>query len=166
MSETLVRQDVLDLLARGKISIDEAVELLSRSSDIGLAEENEDPVYKAEVIGHQENVEALKVEEMLKADSTDDTEFALKEKKTINASRKPRWLRVRVSNLESGKSKVSVNVPFAMVKFGLGIARVFSPEINGTNLDEINDMFLAAEQGLLVDVEDAESNEHVQIYLD
>lgn len=166
MSEVLARQEVLDLLARGKISIDETVELLSRSGEIGRVEGNEDPVYKAEIIGDQENVDAQKADELLKADPVYDAEFASKEKQATNASRKPRWLRVRVSNLESGKSKVSVNVPFAMVKFGLGIARVFSPEINGNNLDEINDMFLAAEQGLLVDVEDAESNEHVQIYLD
>jgi len=171
MSDSLARREILDLLARGKINIDEAVGLLSQSSETVLLAENDETIYKAEMIGDQDVAKAIKVDETEKTANVIADEMVLKgiEKKPpfVNGSgRKPRWLRIRVANLDSGENRVSVNVPFAMVKFGLGIARVFSPEIEGANFDEISDMFLSAEQGLLVDVEDSESNEHVRVYLD
>ena len=69
-------------------------------------------------------------------------------------------------NSETGKNKVTVNVPFAMVKFGLDIAQVFSPDMKGVDLNEISELFANTDSGLLVDVQDDDSNEHVKIFFD
>src|SRR5258705_197281 len=37
-----------------------------------------------------------------------------------------RWLRIRVSDMESGRQRVSVNVPLSWVSFGLKIGARFS----------------------------------------
>ncbi len=80
---------------------------------------------------------------------------------------KPRWLRIRVKELNTGRNKVSINVPVGIVSFGLGIARRFGagPE----NIDEASEMWKMLkneERGVIVDVQDEEDNEHVQISLD
>jgi hypothetical protein len=72
---------------------------------------------------------------------------------------------VRVKNLESGKNKVSVNIPLPMVKFGLKIGRQFSPELNELDLDEMIAALDEGESGMIVDVQDEESNEHVQVFI-
>ncbi len=167
MSETIARQETLDLLARGKITIDEAVDLLGHTHKSSPSESNEDIVYKAEVRADLESGKTIRVnKEDIMSAAGDEKNSVTEAQVENNKGRDPRWLRIRVANLDTGKSKVSINVPFPIVRFGLGVARVFSPEINGKDLDEIGEMFSTAEQGLLVDVEDAESNEHVQIYLD
>ena len=168
MSEKESREEVLDLLARGKISIDEAVDLLDRSAaDAGPATADE-PLYKAEMDQgfDGEDVAKIKIsEEFGFADQpeTEDMSTSIKQK---GNSQQPRWLRVQVLNSETGKSKVTVNVPFAMVKFGLGVARVFSPEMKGVDLDEVGELFNNAEPGILVDVQDDESNEHVKVFFE
>ena len=78
----------------------------------------------------------------------------------------PAWLRVRVNNLDTGKSKVSVNIPVHMLKFGFTVASHFAPEMNGMNVGELQSMLAEGESGILVDVRDEDSNEHVQIYLE
>lgn len=158
MTQEQTRKEVLDLLARGKIGIDEAVTLLEQDTEVGAKEKvgvAEDVVYKLDV--EDEPVpgakQALKVEELPAATA-----------RTKNDQ--PRWLRIRVTELSSGKSKVIVNIPFGMVKFGLGMAKMFAPEKFGADWDQIGEMLPTGGEGLMVDVEDAESNEHVQIYVD
>ena len=174
MSELEARKEALELLARGKISIDEAVALIEQPQRQDISKESADPIYKAEIPGNLDNelVNGIKIDDPL--ESNDDFP-ANKHKLKIEeiepseakpTGKQPSWLRIRVGQLESGKNRVSVNIPFGMVKFGLGIARVFSPEIEGVDFNGINDVISKAETGLLVDVQDEESNEHVQIYLE
>jgi hypothetical protein len=37
-----------------------------------------------------------------------------------------RWFRVRVTNLETGRTKVNVNLPLGLVKFGLRLGRALA----------------------------------------
>ena len=174
MSEAETREEILDLLARGKISIDDAVELLDHSSGQMDSPASDEPLYKAEMEQGFDATVAVKI----KVDDELATKKILAKEKDIQLnvmqseiknngkSKQPRWLRVQVVNSETGKNKVTVNVPFAMVKFGLGIAQVFSPEMKGVDLDEISELFANADAGLLVDVQDEDSNEHVKIFFD
>ena len=155
-----LRAEILDLLARGKISIDEAVEMLDGSQTADDA-----PVYRAETgqAAGADEVVALKVDEVadLTGASETITTGAAGDKRI-----RPRWLRVRVTNGATGKNKVTVNVPMAMVKFGLGIARIITPDMPSIDLDEFGEMFNEVESGLLVDVQDDESNEHVRVFFE
>jgi len=173
MSEIETRKEILDLLARGKISIDEAVELLDKSKRSTDSTLEDEPLFKAEMEEgfDAEDVLRIKVDEEMASEDLPDKEKEFVFEDPTPAAVKhnggqPRWLRVQVINSETGKNKVSVNVPFAMVRFGLGIARVFSPEVKGVDIDELSEVFTNAESGLLVDVQDDESNEHVKIFFD
>ena len=175
MSEAETREEILDLLARGKINIDEAVELLDQSSGQMDSPVSDEPLYKAEMEQGFDATEVVKitVDDELATEKVPAKEkyiqpndMAQSEIKNNGNSKQPRWLRVRVVNIETGKNKVTINVPFAMVKFGLGIAQVFSPEMKGVDLGEISELFANADAGLLVDVQDEESNEHVKIFFD
>lgn len=171
MTEAISRKEVLDLLARGKIDMDEAVDMLEKIGKTSSKGESSDPVFKADISAENSGrIEAIKVEEemdplpvtkdiMVETENQSDSP----ETKSINS---PRWLRIRVNNLDTGKNKVAVNIPFGMVKFGLGIARRFNPDIEGVDLDEISKDMSKAEPGVLVEVEDAESNEQVRIFFE
>lgn len=83
-----------------------------------------------------------------------------------NQSNKPRWFRVRVTDTFSGKTKVTVNLPFAMVRWGLNIGAQYAPEVNEFNLQELADILEQGFQGKLVDVLDEEDGEHVEIFVE
>lgn len=145
---TVNRKEILDLLAAGKINAAEAAELLNNVST---------------------EPEVTDKEELLKAEFDVEPDIKIVDpmptKKPSNGSN-GRWFRVRVKNLETGKNKVSVNIPMPMVKFGLKIGRQFSPELNDLNLDEMYSVMGDVENGMIVDVQDEESNEHVQVFID
>jgi len=77
-----------------------------------------------------------------------------------------RWLRIRVSDIESGRQRVSVNVPLSWVSFGLKIGARFSPEVAGLDPNEVMAMLQSGANGQVVDVEDADKGEHVQIFIE
>ncbi len=135
------RQEVLELLGNGKITADEAAKMLS---DVQIE------------IASTENIE-IEIEQ---------DELKRAEKRKMSAGKSPSWFRVRVRNLETGKNKVSVNIPIGMLKFGMKIGKRFTSELNDLNLDDINGMVNGMQTGMLVEVQDEESNEHVQVYLE
>ncbi|MBI4675239.1 MAG: hypothetical protein HY741_26655 [Chloroflexi bacterium] len=78
-----------------------------------------------------------------------------------------RWLRVRVTDLQSGKRKVNVNIPLSLVDIGLKMGAKFSPVgLEGLNMNQIMSAVKAGDTGKIVDVEDEEEGEHVEIYID
>jgi hypothetical protein len=163
MTREETRKEILELLARGKITIDEAVALLDQTSGTVPASGSEadaEPL-KVDIAGGSEGQK----ETVLKPETGLDIEEIASpvENKPV---REPRWLRIQVSALDSGKSKVNVNVPFGMVKWGLGMAQLFAPVELGENLDQISAMMAEADAGLLVDVMDEDSNDHVRIYVE
>ena len=84
-----------------------------------------------------------------------------------SASGSPRWLRVRVTDLNSGRSKATVNIPFGLMDWGLRIGAQFAPEMGSYDLQELSRV-LSEEgvEGKIVDVIDDEDGEHVEIYVD
>lgn len=74
-----------------------------------------------------------------------------------------RYLRVRVTNMDSGKAKVSVNLPLSLVDAGMSIASSFAPSIaNADILEAINNGMT----GKVIDVVDEEDREHVEIFIE
>jgi hypothetical protein len=77
-----------------------------------------------------------------------------------------RWLRVRVTNMDTGRRKVSVNLPLGLMKWGLTLGSRFAPELQDIDFDEmVTDLDRYAE-GFLVEVEDADDNERVEVYVE
>lgn len=135
------RREILDMIASGKISAEEASRMLS-----GLEVGKSDPDQPIQV-------------KMLKEQEYEVPKTVSKE------GGSPRWFHVHVSDLNTGKSKVKVNIPMGLVKVGLAIGSRFAPEVAGLDLDELSG-FITTNKGLLVDVQDDEDGERVQIFVD
>ena len=77
------------------------------------------------------------------------------------------WLRVRVTDMSTGKAKVNVNVPMKLVDAGLNIAAQFTPEMeNAQMMDAVKEALSENIQGKIVDVVDEEDQEHVEIFIE
>ena len=77
-----------------------------------------------------------------------------------------RWMRIRVTDLKTGRAKVNVNLPMGLVNFGMRMGARFAPEMENLDLNEIMQAIQEGAQGKLVEVEDEEDNERVQIYVE
>ncbi len=76
-------------------------------------------------------------------------------------------LRVRVTDMASGKTKVNVNLPMRLVDAGLNIAAQYVPEMeNGQMLDAVKEALSENMIGKIVDVIDEEDGEHVEIFIE
>ena len=74
-----------------------------------------------------------------------------------------RWLRVRVTDIVTGKPKATVNLPLGLVDAGLNIASQYAP---GINFAELVDAINAGAEGKIIDVIDEEDGEHVEIFIE
>ena len=74
----------------------------------------------------------------------------------------PRWVRVRVTDLETGRNKVNVNLPLGLVEVG---AR-FVPEMQGMDFRSIVELVKSGTQGKISEVEDVEDGERVEVYVE
>jgi len=81
-------------------------------------------------------------------------------------ARDPRLLRVRITDVNSGKTKVNVNIPMSLVNVGIKLGARFTPSHADVNYDEIMDAIKSGASGKLVDIEDNESGEHVEIWVE
>ena len=95
------------------------------------------------------------------------TQRSEKPRKAPSRGLASKFLRVRVTDMSSGKTKVNVNVPMKLVDAGLNIAAQFTPEMeNAQMMDAVKEALAANIQGKIVDVIDEEDNEHVEIFID
>ena len=74
-----------------------------------------------------------------------------------------RWLRVRVTDMITGKSKATVNLPLGLVDAGFNIASKYAPDVA---FDELIEAINEGAEGKIIDVYDEEDNEHVEIFIE
>ncbi|MFL7839157.1 MAG: SHOCT-like domain-containing protein [Candidatus Promineifilaceae bacterium] len=84
----------------------------------------------------------------------------------LKGSSKPRWFRVRVTDIQSGRKKVDVNIPMGLVNVGIKMGAKFAPEIDGAQYESIMDAVRSGQQGKIIDVFDEEDGEHVEIFVE
>ncbi len=78
-----------------------------------------------------------------------------------------RYMRVRVSDLESGKERVNVSIPLGLVSVGLRMAERFAPqEMGNIDLQELEELITSGAVGKFVEVTDAEDGERVEVYIE
>ena len=80
--------------------------------------------------------------------------------------KKGKWLRVVVSDTNTGHKKVNLRLPSGLISAGLKIGSRFAPEIEEINAQEIIDALSQNVQGKFIDVFDDEDGEHVEIYVE
>lgn len=77
-----------------------------------------------------------------------------------------KWLRIRVTDMNTGRQKVSVNLPIGLVSVGAKIAAKFAPEAESLEVNQIVEAIRSGAQGKIIDVLDDEDGEHVEIYVE
>ena len=81
------------------------------------------------------------------------------------ASSKSQWLRVRVTDTETGKHKVNINLPMGLMNIGAKIGAKFAAPAN-FDIEELVDNIRSGVQGKIIDIEDREDGERVEIYVE
>ncbi|HWS23274.1 MAG TPA: hypothetical protein VN226_02430 [Anaerolineales bacterium] len=77
-----------------------------------------------------------------------------------------KWLRIKVTDTTSGRSKASVQIPINLIEAGMKIGAHFSAKIDGVDMETITRSINEGMTGKVVDVIDEEAGEHVEIYIE
>jgi hypothetical protein len=76
------------------------------------------------------------------------------------------WLRVRVTDMSTGRTKVNVNLPLGLMDAGLRIGAQYAPELQGLDLNQLISEVRSGASGKIIDVIDEEDGEHVEIFIE
>lgn len=76
------------------------------------------------------------------------------------------WLRIRVTDIATGRSKAAVQIPLGLIDAGLKIGAHFAPEVEGVDMSSVMDALRSGVTGKIIDVTDDEDGEHVEIYVE
>lgn len=77
-----------------------------------------------------------------------------------------KWLRIRVTDLATGRSKASVQIPLGLLDAGMKIGAHFAPEVEGVDMSNVLDAVHAGVTGKIIDVTDDKDGEHVEIFVE
>lgn len=84
--------------------------------------------------------------------------------------RKFRWLKIKVTDINTNKAKVNLSIPYSLVAWGMRIAGKFTPrdivESHGIDFEGLLKAIEEGETGKIIDVYDEEDGEHVEISLE
>lgn len=81
-------------------------------------------------------------------------------------ARRGRWLLVRVTDTDTGKTRVNVRLPLNVVEAGMKMGMRFSPEIQDIDPGQLMAVINSGEIGHIVDVFDEKDGEHVEVYIE
>jgi hypothetical protein len=84
----------------------------------------------------------------------------------LKGSSNPRWFRVRVTDLSSGRDKINVNIPMGLVNVGIKMGARFVPEMEGVGYQEILQAIRSGQQGKVLDITNDEEGERVEIFVE
>jgi hypothetical protein len=76
-----------------------------------------------------------------------------------------RWLRLRVSDTSTGKTKVNMQLPLGLVNMGLSVGARFVPDMANIPAAEIQDALRSGVRGKVLEVT-GESGELVEIFVE
>lgn len=79
---------------------------------------------------------------------------------------RPRWFRVRITDLRTGKNKVNINIPMALVNVGIKMGARFVPDTEEVDFDEIAEALRSGQQGKILDIDDEEDQERIEIFVE
>jgi hypothetical protein len=78
----------------------------------------------------------------------------------------PRWMRIIISDLDTGKEKINIRLPVNVVGAGFKMGAKFSPDINGYDAISIMQALESGETGKVIDVCNNDSCERIEINLE
>ena len=75
-----------------------------------------------------------------------------------------RWLRLRVSDTKSGKTRVNMTIPLGLVNMGLAVGARFVPDVAELDVEAIRNALRSGLHGKILEVHD--EDELVEIYVE
>ena len=122
----------------------------------------------------EERMQILKMIEEGKISAKDGAELlrALDQEKEdspaepLKGASTARWFRVRVTDTNSGKNKVNVNIPIGLVNVGVKMGAKFTPEVEGFDLDTLMKAVRSGQQGKVIDILNDDEGERVEIFVE
>ena len=78
----------------------------------------------------------------------------------------PQWFRVKVTDARTGKAKVNVSIPVGLVNVGLRMGAKFAPDLDSNVIQQVVDAAKQGQRGKIIEVDDQDSGEHVEIYVE
>ena len=78
----------------------------------------------------------------------------------------PRWFRMRVTDLRSGKIKTNINIPMTLVEVGIRMGARFVPESEDIDFEQVREALRSGQQRKILDVEDQDAEERVEIFVE
>jgi hypothetical protein len=84
----------------------------------------------------------------------------------LRGASRPRWFRVRITDLKTGRNKVNVNIPMGLVNVGMKMGARFAPEMEGVDYDDLMSAIRSGQQGKVIDITDNEDGERVEIFVE
>ncbi len=76
-----------------------------------------------------------------------------------------RWMRLRVSDTGSGRTKVNMTLPLGLVSMGLQVGARFVPEVNNLDVQQVRDALRSGVPGKILEVMD-DDGELVEIFVE
>jgi hypothetical protein len=73
---------------------------------------------------------------------------------------------VRVTDSETGRNKVNVNIPMGLVNVGMRMGARFIPEDADIDVEDLLEQIRSGAHGKIVEVIDDESGEHIEIFIE
>ena len=73
---------------------------------------------------------------------------------------------MRVTDVNTGRNKVNINIPMGLVNVGIKMGARFAPEIEGQQLEDILDAVRSGQLGKVMDITDDEDGERVEIFVE
>lgn len=77
-----------------------------------------------------------------------------------------RFFRVRVTDTDTGRTRVNIRLPLGMVNAGMRMGMRFSPEVEGLDAGRLAEALASGETGQIMDIYDDEDGEHVEVYIE
>jgi hypothetical protein len=119
----------------------------------------------------EERLKILKMIEEAKISADEGARLlaALAKAERKRASSSPgegRWLRVRVTDIDSGKTAVNVNLPISLVNVGLRMGARFVPEMEGVSMNELEESIRRGVTGKVIDIVDEQERQRVEVYVE
>jgi hypothetical protein len=107
-----------------------------------------------------DSAERIKILKMIEALSKGDR------KREATPATEAKWMRVRVTDLDTGKTSVNVNLPIGLVNVGLRMGARFVPDMEGYEIEEISEALRQGLTGKIVDIVDEDEGQRVEIYVE
>ena len=83
-----------------------------------------------------------------------------------NIDNDPRWFHIRVTDMETGRARVNVNLPLRLMKAAFKLGSRFCVDTEDLDWEELMAAIEEGASGRIVEVEDEEDGEKVEVFVE